>query len=309
LPRCYLKHFGKPRGRGASHHVYVSDRTGKAFTANIINVATEKDFNRIEVEGHPPDALEQGIAKFEGELGPALLRILQNRSLNNDEDRLLLMNLIGTSAIRNPRHRESIRNFHERTAEIIMDLATSTKERWEGQLKQMKASGYVPEHDVSYEQMRRSVVEKEFRIEVPTERHIQLELHSLDAVLKTLLDRRWVVMLAPKETRGFITCDHPVCLMFSDPKRRGGFHGPGHGLPGTEVIFPVGRQLAVVGAFELKENTIVLNESGVARLNGAMVAYADRQVYAADNNFLYTLEHEKPRLGASLVKDARFLRD
>ncbi|OCK56763.1 DUF4238 domain-containing protein [Bradyrhizobium sp. LMTR 3] len=308
LPRCYLKHFGKPRGRGASHHVYVADRDGKAFTANIINVATEKDFNRIDVEGHPPDAIEQGYAKFEGELGPALLRILESRSLNNDDDRLLLMNLIGITAIRNPRRRENIRGFHERTAEIIMDLATSTKERWEGQMRRMKASGYVPEHDVPYEELRRFVVEKAFRLEVSTERHIQLELHSLDAVLRTLLDRKWVVLLAPKETGGFITCDHPVCLMFSDPKRRGGFHGPGHGLPGTEVIFPISRRMAVVGAFEIKEDTIVLDASGVARLNGAMVAYADRQVYAADTNFLYTLDDRKPRLGASLVKDAQFLK-
>jgi hypothetical protein len=54
--RCYLKGFAKPRKHGTSHHVYVFDRDGKTFTANIINVATEKDFNRIEVDGRPPDS-------------------------------------------------------------------------------------------------------------------------------------------------------------------------------------------------------------------------------------------------------------
>src|SRR5689334_24429157 len=117
LPRCYLKHFAKPRARGSSHHVHVFDRDGKAFTANISNVATERDFNRVDIEGHPPDAFEQGIAKFEGELAPALVRILNSKSIDNQEDRILLMNLIGLAAIRNPRHRENIRSFHERTGE------------------------------------------------------------------------------------------------------------------------------------------------------------------------------------------------
>jgi hypothetical protein len=309
LPRCYLKGFAKPRKRGKSHHVHVFDRDGKTFTANIINVATEKDFNRIEVEGHPPDAFEQGIAKFEGELGPALVRILESRSLDKKDDRLLLMNLIGMLSIRNPQHRENIRDFHERTANIIMELATATKERWEGQLRQMEAAGYVREHNVPYEEMRDAVMNKSFRIEVPTERHIALEMHTLDPVLKTLLERKWLILLAPKDSPGFVTCDHPVCLMLSDPKMRGGFHGPGHGLTGTEIIFPVGRRMAIVGAFELREETVTLNEDGVAGVNGALVAYANRQVYAADPRFTYSRQYkEQPRPGATLVNDTLFLK-
>jgi hypothetical protein len=310
LPRCYLKGFAKPRKRGTAHHVHVFDRSGKTFTSNIINVATERDFNRVEVEGHPPDAFEQSVAKFESDLGPALVRILQSHSLDSQDDRLLLMNLIAMSAIRNPLHRENFRDFTERTAHLVMEVATATKARWEGQMRRMKASGYDPEHDVPYEQIRKAVVEKAFRIVVPTERHIGLEMGVLDTVLKTVLRRKWLVLLAPKESGGFVTCDHPVCLMFSDPKMRGGFHGPGHGLAGTEIIFPVGRRMAIAGAFELeKEDTLVLNENGVAGVNGAMAAYADRQVYAADTNFTYARqENEKPRLGASLVKDTVFLK-
>ena len=40
----------------------------------------------------------------------------------------------------------------------------------------------------------------------------------------------------------------------------------------------------------------MLNEIGVAGVNGAMAAYAGRQVYAADANFTYArTENEKPR--------------
>src|SRR5262249_27734264 len=101
----------------------------------------------------------------------------------------------------------------------------------------------------------------------------------------------------------------PVCLMFSDPKIRGGFHGPGHGLARTQIIFPLGTRMAIVGAYELDEATFQLNEGGVAGVNGALVTHADRQGYAANPDFTYVRqENEKPRRGASLVKDPHFLR-
>jgi hypothetical protein len=52
-----------------------------------------------------------------------------------------------------------------------------------------------------------------------------------------------------------------------------------------------------------------LDEDGVAGVNGALVCYAHRQVYAADASFAYSRQyHEKPRLGSSLVKDQLFLK-
>jgi len=309
LPQCYLKGFSKPRKRGKSHHVHVYDRSGKTFNANIINIATKKDFNRVEIEGHPPDAFEQGLAKFEGELGPALVRIRESRSLKNDADRALLFNFIGMLAIRTPRLREAVRDVHEQTAHIIMDLATATKETWEGQMRQMKAEGYVPKREVPYEYVRAAVVGKKFRIEVPTERHIDREMNSLDPILQTLFKRKWVVLLPPKKSAGFVTCDHPVCLIFSEPKMRDKFYGPGHGLARTELIFPIGTCMAIVGAYELEEDAIELNEDRVATVNGALVTYADRQVYAANPDFTYsTQENENPRQGSSLIKDVRFRR-
>jgi len=90
---------------------------------------------------------------------------------------------------------------------------------------------------------------------------------------------------------------------------RGNFYGPGHGLTGTEIIFPIGRRLAVVGAFELEDGDIQLPEENVAGVNGALVAYAERQVYASDVEFTYSRQYnEKPRRGAELVNDLLFRR-
>jgi hypothetical protein len=310
LPQCYLKGFSKPRKRGKTHNVVVFDRDGKTFTSNILNIAVKHDFNRVEIEGSAPDTFEQTMAKFEGELAPALNRILEAGNLKSGEDRAILLNFIGLIAIRNPRHRETFRDFNEQIATRVMELVTDTKERWEGQMKRARAAGALKEtNKVTYEEMRDFVKKKQYRLELRTEFHIESEMKAFDSVLPTLFKRKWLSLTPPKESRGFITSDHPVCLMFSDPKLRGKFFGPGHGLPGTELIFPIGKRLAVVGAFELQEGELPISEDGVAGLNGAIVAYADRQVYAYDGDFTYSRQYaEKPRRGAGLVNDLLFRR-
>jgi len=310
LPQCYLKGFSRPKKRGKTHHVVVFDRDSKTFTSNILNIAVKHDFNRVEIEGHEPDVFEQAMAGFEGELAPALNRILEAGNLRNADDRAILLNFIGLIAIRNPRHRETFRDFNEQTMNAMMELATATKERWEGQMKQAREAGYLKDtQDISYEEMRDFVKKKDYRVELNTEFHIASEMEGFDAILPTLFNRKWLAFTPPDDSNGFITSDHPVCLMFSDPNMRGKFHGPGHGLTGTQIIFPVGKRLAVVGAFELKEAELPLTEDGVAGINGALVAHADRQVYAHDGDFTYSRQYtEKPRRGAELVNDLLFLR-
>jgi hypothetical protein len=310
LPQCYLKGFGQPRKRGKIHNVVVFDRDGKQFTSNILNVAVKRDFNRIEIQGKAPDFFELAMADFEGALAPALERIIAAGNLRNTEDRATLLNFIGLISIRNPRHRETFRDFNEQVLGAVMDLATATKERWEGQIKRAQEAGYLKKaKDISYEEMRDFVRKKEYRIELRTEFHIATEMKSFDTVLQTLFRRKWVAFTPPSKSSGFITSDHPVCLMFSDPNKRGGFYGPGHGLAGTEIIFPIGRRLAAVGAFELDDGEMALTEEGVAGINGALVAYADRQVYARDVDFTYSRQYgEEPRSGSALVKDTLFLR-
>jgi hypothetical protein len=310
LPQCYLKGFSQPRKRGKTHHVVVFDRAGRTFNSNIINIAVKHDFNRVEIEDQRPDAFERTMADFEGSLAPALNRITQAGNLRNADDRAVLLHFIGLISIRNPRHRETFRDFNEQIADKIMTLATATKERWEGQMKRAREAGYLKDtKNISYEDMRDFVNKKEYRIELATEFHIASEMQALDAILPTLLERKWIAFNPPENSSGFITSDHPVCLMFSDPAERGKFHGPGHGLPGTEIIFPVSRRLAVVGAFESEETERQLTEDGVAGINGALVAYADRQVYAHDIDFIYSRQYtENPRRGAELVNDSLFLR-
>lgn len=102
-----------------------------------------------------------------------------------------------------------------------------------------------------------------------------MELERYKEVLKYLAHRKWTLLRAPVGKTGFITSDHPVCVVWTDPVRRKEFKGPGHGRRNTQVLFSISNELAVVGAFEGKEQKIDASEETVAKNNAIIAAHAD----------------------------------
>jgi hypothetical protein len=144
---------------------------------------------------------------------------------------------------------------------------------------------------------------EQYTVEVPNEAHITLEMKGLDAILPCLLNRRWVLVKAPQSSSGFITSDHPVCLIWSVPNRL----PPGFGIKGTEVIFPLSSRLALIGAFEIDDGEYDASDAFVAEINGVVIAYATRQVYARDQNFHYQPEpNAEPRKASRLISEPTF---
>ena len=288
--------------------VNVFDRQSrKVFDSGTENVALERDFNRVEIEGLEPDVFEKAMAEFEGQLAPALGRIITARSLKNEDDRAYLLNFIGLLALRNPRRRETIRKFHEQVAKRILDLVLATPERWEGQVKKAKAAGFIKaEATADYEAMKRFAEEDRYKVEVANERLIQLEVDTFDKILPLIFRRGWVLVKAPEDSGGFVTSDHPFCLTWSEPGMRG---PPGLGRKNTEIIFPLSPRLAVVGAFELQDGgEHDASADLVAAMNGTIIAFAERQVYARDRSFTYCFEEgEAARKASRLIDDRRFL--
>jgi hypothetical protein len=311
VPQCYLSGFALQRKK--ARQVQVFDRNlSDSFPSSIRNVGGERDFNRIEIEGHKPDAFETGMAEFESELAPALTRLIQAQSLENAKDKNYALNLIALLALRNPSRRETIRDFHQRVTKVTLDLATATPDRWESQLAKMRAAGYVKEGMATdYEAIRKVIEEDGYRVELPNERHIIYEMDGVDAILPYLGDRRWVLVKAPPESGGFVTSDQPVTLQWIDPPGKGRRMPLGFGLKNTEVVFPLSTRLAMLGAFEVDIETdkdvFHANEIFVAEINGTTIAHSRRQVYARDLNFHYTARQgTEPKKAQKLSRDPLF---
>ncbi|MEP7172520.1 MAG: DUF4238 domain-containing protein [Aestuariivirga sp.] len=307
IPRCYLKGFTVERKK--QRQITVFDGVEKkTFLTSIENVAVERDFNRFEADGVAPDAFENKMAEMESEIATALGSIIEKRSIAGEEDRILLMNFICLLALRNPRFRETMRDFQERVSKRMISMSLRTPEIWNAQTERGKKAGFIdPDSSLSYEEAKEFVARNEYSIEVPTERHIQMELKAFDKALPTFFGRKWSLLRASSSSAGFITSDHPVILAFVDPKMGGGVYSPGFGLSGTEVTFPISSHLAVAGTFETKAGVYDVDENFVAAVNGGQVIYSERQIYARDSNFHYTVVLDQPpRKASKLIDDKHF---
>jgi hypothetical protein len=307
VPRCYLKGFSVPRKGKPQVHVF--DKVlRKAFATAIDNVALERDFNTVKVDGLEPDAFEKAMASFEGELASSLERIIAAQSLENMDDRATLLNFITFLALRNPRQREMMRDFHERVAKRIMNVALATPERWAHQVKKATEAGYLkPNITITYEEMKKFVADGEYDVFVPTERHIQLEVGTFEKLLALIFRRGWILLKVPGDSGGFITSDHPVCLMTVGPRSPGVFTRPGYGLRNTEVLFPISSRLGLVGSFETEDDVAEINDQMLSDFNGAVAAHAERQVYSRDHQFKYSFkEGTQPRKASKLIDDRDF---
>jgi hypothetical protein len=186
-----------------------------------------------------------------------------------------------------------MRDFHEQIIKQMMALVTTTPERWDSQIRRARAEGAISaDSDVTYEQMRDFVERDEYKVTVATGWHLTMELKSLDTVLPFFFHRNWALLRAPPGRTGFITSDHPVCLMWSDPKERTrNFPGPGFGMRRTQIVFPISNELAVIGAFEAREEERDAPDWLIAQINGTVAVHSDRQIYGRHSNFIYRLAH------------------
>jgi hypothetical protein len=173
----------------------------------------------------------------------------------------------------------------------------------------MRDAGRGREYDLSYEKMKKFFEEGNYTVTLNNNFQISREISVFDKILPLLFQRSWVLLRAPANSGGFVTADHPFCLMWSEPKGRGNFPPPGLGLRGTEIYFPISPRLAMVGAFELKNDEVDVTEESVAGVNGAVVLTAEAHVYARDHSFHYVMQRDEPLKKASkLLTDHRFIR-
>ena len=105
----------------------------------------------------------------------------------------------------------------------------------------------------------------------------------------------------------FITSDNPVCLMWQDPKIS---EPPGLGRPGTQIVFSVSNELAIIGTFEGVDRKVEADDDLVTIINGNVLPYVDRQVYARGDDFACAMPHNAgTRGGSELLNDPVSTRD
>ena len=258
----------------------------KTFRTTPKNVAAKRDFNRIDVHGLPPDAVERALGDFEGK-AISTIRWLQESegSMTDDElsDIVTLMTLLVT---RNPRRRHRMNAARRHAVRVIASMLTSDRRIYESHVARAKRDGFISKDaHVPFEKVEKFVREDQYAVEISTTENLQQEFRiSFNNIFDMLASRSWSLVIADADAPDFVTCDHPVAVVFKDNGRNGPI---GYGLPGTEVSFPLGPRHAVIGVLEnpLRPQITARTEE-VAALNRRTVYHADRQVYAKSRRAL-----------------------
>lgn len=303
LSQCYLKGFTKG-GSKKSKLTVIDFKENKIFPTIPRNVGGIRDFNRVNIDSVDQNVVEKSYAEFEGKAASALKNVQESLEMVG-EDKEYILNLIALLTIRSPEQRENTRQFTAQIAEKIMDLSLATKERWESQIAQMKADGYETSDDLSYEDMKEFHKSKKYKIEVVKERHIEMEMLGVEAILPSLHGRNWLLISATSESGPFITTDHPVNLTWKEPEKIPPLHrnSPGFGLKGTQVYFPLSRNLSLLGEFGGEMGLIKATRKLVAVLNSKMLMYVSRQVYAPKINFFFLGRDRSIVDGSRILKE------
>lgn len=281
MPQAYLAAFTSTGAKDGQFCV-LDVHAGHAFRTSPLNVATQRDFNRVDVEGCSPDAIERALAPFEGEAVAVIRRVIETRNFPNDSDFNLILNLLGLIAVRNPKLRGSFNGSREQVLCRIADLLVSDKKIWDRHVTSAREAGEDFGEGVSFEDVKRFVEEGRYTIEFHPEGNLRVEFNAFDKVLPLLGERIWSVLVAPPDGPEFICSDHPVTLVWKD-----GRSGPvGFGLKETEVFFPLGRRVGFYGVFEAPLKPVVYcKPSHVATMNRRVAWNAERHVYSAQENF------------------------
>lgn len=283
VPQFYLRGFTAVRSKKAKLHV-IDFEEGRAFATGPRNVGGQRDFNRVDADGHALNAVEQALGEFEGEIDKALQRVVAGDAFPAHDDFVYILNFLALLSVRSPRKRKTFGDFQANIFRQLMQLIASSPERFHAEIAKAKQHGSIdPALDVSYEQAVEFLNSK-YEIETPTGSQVETELETMDAVLDCLARRKWSFLRAAPDSGGFITCDHPARLVWSDPNSDGRYP-PGHGIMGTEVVFPLSKDMAMRGTFEGAAGFERAGAMQVAMINMIVANGAQRQIYSADDQF------------------------
>jgi hypothetical protein len=119
------------------------------------NVAFGVDFNRVEVEGHPPDIVETGLDQLGCHVAAVIRRIIKEMVIPEHEEFSYVLNVIALLAIRNPAMRRSMTVSERHMYRVIGDLFVSNRKLYERQFRRAREASFVAaDKDVRFEVMR-----------------------------------------------------------------------------------------------------------------------------------------------------------
>jgi hypothetical protein len=268
----------------------VDASTRKSFTSSTANIAAERDYNKIEAQDVPPDALEKELGKFEGVIAPGIKRVRETASFGDKgTDREDIINLITLLAVRNPRTRDDMEKLYTELLQTMVAMPFEDAARWDAVVEQLKATGQWPEGaPADFEGHKKYVEENKHKLKPHQNLTLEMELEATEGMYPYFDARKWRILKAKDDPGGFVTTDHPVCVHRAGAMNCGQQFPPGLELSDGDILFPLSSKVALVGRLEGDEDVLEADRATVASFNATVMGSAMKQIYAADDQYCYT---------------------
>ena len=161
VSQFYLSGFSDPNLQNEQLHV-IDKGNRRHFVTTPRNIASQRDFNRINIQGYPMDAIERHLAQIEGRVSTVLRSILENATLpeeDTDMDHLIVFAAI--LAANNPQIRDILINRDRETSRQMMQSIVASREVYEYRLSELGM-----EDTIGYDAARAFVESENYTISI-----------------------------------------------------------------------------------------------------------------------------------------------
>lgn len=281
LPQGYLAGFTESGDKDGWLHVRDL-QARRSFRTTPAKVAVERDFKRIDLDGHSTDAVEVALAPLEDRAIQAIRRVTETRQFPEPDDYNWILNLISLLLVQNPKSRRLLNKARTTEADDKLKFLVSSRPTWEHHVNLARKAGEALHEGVNYESALRFVQERAYSIEFSNHGTLAAEFDAQDRVLKKLGNRRWSLLRTPEAGPFFIASDYPFSLALA----RGARGTPSLDRDETEFFFPLSKTAGFIGVFESVLPTVMqLSAKSVAILNGRTLRRADRRLFLSQKTF------------------------
>lgn len=276
----YLPVFYQRRFTGRDGLVWMSDletRSGKRLPPKAA-LAVE-DFNTVETEDGPSDAIERGLAEIDNAAATALRRIDEGFWPAFGEVRGALSMLMAFQLTRGPRFRDQMDHLSNQVAGLMMKAHAARPEGVRRRL--VDELGREPtENEVGERIDMLENFDQRFRVSNTRQSHVttMVDVRQSGEIAEILFRRAW--SLEASDSLDFVTCDDPVTLWLAEPS-----FWDGVGVKtADEIRFPLSPRHCLVmhHPWVPVADWIDVDPARVLQVNASVIANAHRFVLSKE---------------------------
>jgi hypothetical protein len=219
----------------------------------------------------------------EDQLAASLRITLESGKLPVGKEWDVMLNLIAFTAVRVPSFQNAMNSVTDQIMKSMARQAFSGAQGWQRFQEKVSAAGGSTDK-LNADAFAEFLASNDYTVSLTQTGYIQTLVDGVDPILETLAARKWNLWQVADGVSDLICSDSPVAVTLA--KRNAGGYGIGFGTANTILTMPLSRRLLLIGMFEGRPNSRVMDRAAVASVNSVTAMNAN-QLFSPDPDFLW----------------------